>query len=162
MIIELAILGAAAGLAGIAARATHQAERLLIDPVFGCLTRAGIARRWRPGMAVLFFDLDDMHTLNATHGYQEVDRRIRAALAVCRRGEVAGRWYSGDEFVALVDSADAALRVEVRLGEAMADLGLSAKFGFGMSDVSLEQAVEFAAEQVQLQKLLRDTMRGAA
>lgn len=163
MIIELTTLAAAVGLAGLAARATRQAERLLIDPTFGCLNRQGITRRWRPGMAVLFFDLNGMHALNATYGYQEVDRRIREALSVCRRGEAAvGRWYSGDEFVVLVDSADAALRVEVRLGEAMADLGLSAMFGVFASARTLEVGVAMAAEQVQMQKALRDTLRGAA
>lgn len=158
MIIELTTLAASAALAGLAARATHMAASLLTDPTFGCLTRAGITRRWRPGMVALFFDLDGLHDLNATYGYEEVDRRIRAALAVCRRDEAAvGRWYSGDEFVVIVPTVEAAHAVEQRLRVALADVGLSATFAASLG-TTLGAAVSSASSVVQLSK----SMRGAA
>ena len=55
--------------------------------------------------AVAFIDIDDVHGLNHKHGYQEVDRRIRAMFAIpWRGGDIVARWYSGDEFVVLFDN----------------------------------------------------------
>lgn len=104
-----------AGLVAAAAVAYHQAvvNRLERDATYGCLTRAGVDRRWartrKAGRAVVFGDIDAMHELNARLGYEEVNGRIRRALArlTTRPDDViGGRWYSGDELVYIVPATD--------------------------------------------------------
>lgn len=54
---------------------------------------------------VAFIDLDDIHGLNASVGYREVDRRIRDTFSIpWRSSDIVARWYSGDEIVILFDN----------------------------------------------------------
>lgn len=87
--------------------------------------------RRRPGIAVLFLDLDDFKMVNDTFSHaagdqllMEVARRISAEL---RAGDVAAR-VGGDEFVVLLDNVatdEAALAVARRVAQT-----LRAPYGF--------------------------------
>jgi len=114
------------------------------DASYGCLTRAGLDERYSwhqrrdtAALGFIFFDLDGMHDLNTELGYAAVDARIRAALAHSTRdGEcAAGRWYSGDELVVLLEivpgDTGVAETVALRIADELEAVGLSATFAFG-------------------------------
>lgn len=108
-----------------ALRAAHH------DASYGVLTRSGGEAAWqrvRKPVEIVFFDLDQLHQLNTTLGYAEVDRRIHAAIQL-RRSDIASmRWYSGDEIVVIVPVGDG-IAVAERLQESLHAHGLSATFG---------------------------------
>jgi GGDEF domain-containing protein len=146
-----------AALALVLAVATALRTRtLLIDRAYGCLTRSGIERIFRPGSDVIFLDLDAIHALNTRHGMPEVDRRIaRALAATTRRGEiVAGRWYSGDELVVLAP-AGVGVHVAGRLAAALAVEGMSACMAVIPAAERLASAAQQGLEDVQAQKRAR-------
>jgi GGDEF domain-containing protein len=128
------------------------------DRAYGCLTRVGLERRWTGRGAVLFLDIDDMRGLNKFHGYREVDRRIREALAEsCRAGEaVVARWASGDEIVIWLHDLEAAGHVQTRLQAAFARRGMSAMYGAARAQRSLPHTVAAASDRVQDLKRARD------
>lgn len=105
------------------------------DTVYGCFNRAGINRRWQDvninEKAIVFIDLDYIHEMNATHGYEEVDRRIRAALDTvktrCTDVEI-GRWYSGDEIIFIIPRANVK-GFKIRLRAAFRKQGINASVG---------------------------------
>ncbi|CAL9457532.1 GGDEF domain-containing protein [Streptomyces sp. enrichment culture] len=107
-------------LLGWAAHSGYLAHRLATarrDPLTGLRTRAGwTARaerliRRHPDALVLLLDVDDFKTLNDTHGHAAGDAALTATAARlaawCGRHGIAGR-FGGDEFVAVICSADAA------------------------------------------------------
>jgi GGDEF domain-containing protein len=83
------------------------------DPSFGILTAPALRRRVAdmdpdPTLAAVYLDVDNMKSANELYGLPDVDRRIRAALAV-RSSDclVMGRWHLGDEIGAIVPWVDA-------------------------------------------------------
>jgi GGDEF domain-containing protein len=140
----------------IAVVVARRVRQLLIDPAYGCLTRHGLTRAYRPSSDVLFLDIDDMHSLNARHGYGEVDRRIATALrATTRNGEVLiGRWYSGDELVVLCPGGTGP-HIARRLDAALAAEGISATLAIATRTQTLAAAVATASATVQQQKAAR-------
>jgi GGDEF domain-containing protein len=78
---------------------------------YGCYTRAGFEKmiwntirdraRW-----IIFFDIDDMHTLNSHHGYEGVNAIIKKSLAMRGSDFMAGQWFSGDEFIVCITDGD--------------------------------------------------------
>ena len=130
---------------------------LTFDVSYGVLTRQGLDHRWRQTMhaavkfEIVFMDIDNMHQANACLGYEEVDRRIRAAFSVRATDMLIARWYSGDEIVAIVpvgDGRGAAERILARL-EAN---GLSATCAVAPAQQNLAGAVKSAAAKVQTAK----------
>ena len=76
------------------------------DPVYGILTRIALEEDWARqkqvlGLAIAFFDIDDLGVKNKELGQDETNRRIAKAFSVARRDEVIGRLFSGDEFAIL-------------------------------------------------------------
>jgi hypothetical protein len=76
---------------------------------FGCYTRNGFEKMIWPGIAdkarwIIYFDIDNMHGLNAAAGsYEPVDAMIREILGIVRSTDYAvGQWKSGDEFLICV------------------------------------------------------------
>jgi len=75
-------------------------------------------------LSVVFLDLDDFKSVNSRYteeGGNEVLRRVAKILQRCVRAEskdIACRWFSGDEFLAIVyGDRDVALRVADRVNE---------------------------------------------
>lgn len=74
---------------------------------YGCYTRQGFEKlvwhtitkkaRW-----VIFFDIDNMHDLNARHGYEGVNKIIKKSLTIRGSDFMAGQWFSGDEFIVII------------------------------------------------------------
>lgn len=116
----------------------EQIQALTVCPTYGILTRPGIDAQWQQlvktelyqSFAVVFFDLDFMHSLNEALGYEEVDRRIRESLSQVRQREriKTGRWYSGDEIILLVPTEEAQAAAQ-RIRRALQANDLSATFG---------------------------------
>lgn len=125
------------------------------DRAYGCLTRAGLERRAASidtDSAVIFLDLDGMHSANEQYGYSEVDSKIAASLNVVRSGDcTTGRWYSGDEIVLIVP-ARSAYRIAHRLADAFVSNGLSATFGISSLSGNLSDSVKSASDKVQVSK----------
>ncbi len=105
--------------------------RRSMSSAFGCLTRSAVedelTSRDLAGMALVYFDVDNMKTHNAVRGKTGVNLAI--AYAIKTRGDdiIIGQWFSGDEFIALVPVDDAlgyAQRVQARF----ADANMSATF----------------------------------
>jgi hypothetical protein len=136
-------------------------EQLARDETYGCYSRQGLELVAWPRVAarakfIIFADIDDMHSLNAEHGYAEVDRRIRKALQV-RSGDIAatGRYFSGDEIVWVISSGDPAGMIN-RLKTAFTKQGLSAVFAFApVTSRKLSVNVNKAAVMVQEAKKQR-------
>jgi GGDEF domain-containing protein len=83
---------------------------LSISPSFGVLIRAAVERKWesidKQDKYFLFFDIDNLHELNATYGYDEVNKRVSLGLATLRSSELLGLVFSGDEFVAVINKKE--------------------------------------------------------
>jgi GGDEF domain-containing protein len=138
-----------AELEALVAKLTH-------DPSYGCLSRAGFELTWQPGGAVVFGDIDGMHSLNSALGYEQVNTLIRAALAALRLRSntlVAGRWFSGDELVWSVPAGDAAGFAE-RIRAVFDAHGLSITLGIARAADDLQAAVGVASDRVQTAKKL--------
>jgi hypothetical protein len=117
------------------------------NDAFGCYTQAGFAKVVWPEIAerarwIIYFDLDDIHALNAAHGgYEAVDRMVNLGLSVLRWTDlVAAQVKSGDEFlVCMVESDSLVLDHEQRqkldpqalkdrLSDSLKKAGLAATF----------------------------------
>ena len=148
-------------------KTTEELERLVRDlswnDGYGCYTRAGFEKLIWSDIAeqakwIIFFDVDDMHALNAMHGYEGVNAIIKKSLD--RRGSdvMAGQWFSGDEFIiCITDNPD---RDEsnpkdfcVRLAEIFRENGATATFAIApVTSSNLFANVEPAHELIQLAK----------
>jgi hypothetical protein len=105
---------------------------------YGCYTRAGFEKLIWPRIAdkarwIIFLDVDDMHGLNSTHGYEGVNAIIKKSMDMRASDVMAGQWFSGDEFIICI--ADAPGRQEpnpiefaARLSETFLANGASATF----------------------------------
>ena len=62
------------------------------------------AHRTKKGMALLFFDMDKLKSINDTFGHVEGDEALKAAVmalrSTFRESDIIGRW-GGDEFIVL-------------------------------------------------------------
>jgi GGDEF domain-containing protein len=78
---------------------------------YGCYTRAGFEKLIWPQICsnskyIIFFDVDDMHGINAHYGYDGANDLIKDILGMRESDFMAGQWFSGDEFiVAITDNA---------------------------------------------------------
>jgi diguanylate cyclase (GGDEF)-like protein/PAS domain S-box-containing protein len=111
-------------------RLTHAATH---DPLTGLPNRAGVAARItalseHEGLAaVMFIDLDDLKSINDSHGHSAGDAVLKVAATRLRRAvraeDMVGR-LGGDEFVALLAEPlgiDDAAGVAQRLHDVMSD-----------------------------------------
>lgn len=80
--------------------------RLLSDSVYGVYTRQcfDLAKPilLAAGYRFILLDIDGMGRLNAVHGYEEVNLRIKKSMRRFtgnRMGDIVFRYYSGDELV---------------------------------------------------------------
>jgi GGDEF domain-containing protein len=118
------------------------------DTVFGMWTRTAFLQFCRVmprgERTVVFIDLDGIHNLNHTHGYTEVDRRVREAFAIpLRHSDVVARWYSGDEIVILFDNDKDSARMKMRDLEASAAAqGITFSYEVGEWSVGSRDIVE--------------------
>src|SRR5574342_702665 len=106
---------------------------------YGCYTRPGFEKMVWPQIVsqakwIIFFDVDDMHTLNKTHGYEGVNAIIRKSLTMRESDFMAGQWYSGDEFIIVITDetpdrrASNPVEFAARLAEIFRDNGAPATF----------------------------------
>jgi len=106
---------------------------------YGCYTRAGFEKTIWPNIEakarwIVFFDIDDMHTLNTQHGYAGVNELIKKSLEVRGSDFMAGQWFSGDEFIVCITDddpkRDASSPIDfcVRLSEVFRSNGVPATF----------------------------------
>ena len=121
----------------------------------GCLGPAEFGdaylRKWKQArekgdpVSVLLVDLDGLHELNTTHGHEEGDRALSAAIAALAKGAKADGWIlgriGGDEFAlvapgvateaaflradALRRDVDAALAKAIQHGTCTASIGVA-------------------------------------
>jgi hypothetical protein len=78
---------------------------------YGCYTRAGFEKTIWPRIkasakSIIFFDIDDMHTLNNLHGYEGVNELIKNSMLMRDSDFMAGQWFSGDEFIICITDDD--------------------------------------------------------
>lgn len=132
-------------------------KRLSYDKTFGIWKREYIEKRApkKPdaNKSLIFLDINDMHSLNVTLGYVEVDSRINKALRVVRRNELVGRWYSGDEIVIICDTISVGCIIW-RLTESFSIYGITFESA-STPYVNLKSSVEIASKQVQQIKLAK-------
>ena len=106
---------------------------------YGCYTRAGFEKTIWPHIAgkarwIVFFDIDDMHSLNAQHGYDGMNAIIQKSLSMRGSDFMAGQWFSGDEFIVCVTDDDPArgesnpIEFCMRLAEVFQSNGAPATF----------------------------------
>jgi GGDEF domain-containing protein len=90
-------------------------ERLLVDPAFGILTRAGLEEHLSGAYNILLIDINDMHTLNDMYGYDVVNQKIRGIFSTFKMPENSyiGRLYCGDEII--IANTDSLVGVGARL-----------------------------------------------
>jgi len=76
--------------------------------VYGVLTRTALEEDWEyqrliKDLAICFFDIDELKSLNKELGQDETNRRINQAFSAARSNELIklGRFFSGDEFLIL-------------------------------------------------------------
>lgn len=127
------------------------------NPDFDLPRRPVAERRWttvNPAeTAVIFIDLDGLHSANKRYGYAGVNARIRAAFGQLeerhRPDTVVCQWYGGDEFVILCPAGNAA-GLCVRTQELLRQQGLGGSFAIvPVAGHSLAQAVEVAGRRLQ-------------
>lgn len=78
---------------------------------FGCLTRNGLDEVLQTldvsGLALVYFDIDNLTLCNDRWGKPESSRRVAWALQMREADVTIGQWFSGDEFISLVPAVDA-------------------------------------------------------
>lgn len=121
----------------------QQVAELSWDEPFGMLTRPAFLqycyqlpgkRRW-----VAFIDLDNIGSLNLSHGYTEVDRRVRTVFAgFHHRQDIVARWYSGDEIVILFSGANNPFATMVELLSEARKVELAFIFQIGVWDSNVD------------------------
>lgn len=122
------------------AELTHIIERLSIDPIWKCYTRAALSVRWEEltanATSIVYCDIDDMHGLNAKYGHSGTDSRIRKVISSVRHDSidrfgdvVASRWLNGDELVFILKSGEGRAFCE-RMQATMIDNGVNGTFAW--------------------------------
>lgn len=125
-----------------------QVRELQWDTAFDMWTRAAFLQLCRlmprGERTIAFIDLDDIHGLNHSLGYTEVDRRIRETFALqLRSSDIVARWYSGDEIVILFDSdSDGAKKKIADLERRAKRHDLSFVWDVGSWDVGRQDVVD--------------------
>lgn len=119
---------------------------------YGILTRAGfeIEQRTVTGTQyVAFSDLDDMHGLNAAHGYETVNEKIRSALQLRSDDLIlTGLWFSGDEIVFIIRNNPKGFCARVQ--QSFADHGIGITLAYEeIADGNINAAIDIAARRVQ-------------
>ena len=167
----------------------HQRQRSLQkeaenDPLTGAKTRKFMQRSLknmietslaaRSRMALCYFDLDNLKTINDTFGHQAGDRYIQLASRLIRdnirTGDILCR-VGGDEFIALLPDCSASNAVELcesinwKLGREELFDGFSLSISSGVSEfdpdkpVTAAELIATADEQMYRQKAARDRSR---
>lgn len=134
MLITAALAVSTAASIAYAIKVKRENNALLHDSAYGVATRNGTESHWtRRGMnqTWVLLDIDYMHELNATYGYDEVNNKIKRVCSVIRRGEFVGRLFSGDELAIAVDSVESAIEVCKRLESAFTAESMSATYAIG-------------------------------
>ena len=139
----------------------EQIKELSWDTSFGMWTRGAFLQFChvmpRGIRQVAFIDLDDIHNLNESLGYTEIDRRVKAAFSVSfRRSDVMARWYSGDELVILFDADQiGAERKLTELTESARNQGLTFKHessDWEVGKLPIEDLITSMADKVAMGK----------
>lgn len=106
-------------------------NRLSVNDEFGCFYREALyihlERMSLKGLAVVFFDIDQMKEANTRWGKPSVNRRIKASINARATDCVTGQTYSGDEFAAFPPEEDAVAMAR-RIQKGFWDHGLTATF----------------------------------
>lgn len=106
----------------------NEVKHLSMSPSYQVLTRGAVERRWitidKTDKSMILFDIDHLHNQNQKNGHEEMNRRIRLGLSSIRSSELLGLVYSGDEFVAVVSSADVELMSQ-RLRDSFYEHGIT-------------------------------------
>lgn len=160
-------------------RYTANIKRYQVDPLTGLLTRRYFedlfklsldrALRHQDGFVLALFDVDNLKTVNDTHGHLAGDQMLlqiaSAIRASCRQSDIIGR-LGGDEYVAAYHHTDkavmeksiAAIRTKVR-GKALrldgAEIPLSFSYGlaqFPGDGADFEALVAVADKQLYAMK----------
>lgn len=135
---------------------------LKIHSPYGILTRAGLELEKRSldsAQYAVFADIDDMHGLNARHGYENVNQMIREALQL-RSDDLllTGLWFSGDEIVFVIKSPADGFMKRVRESFAARGMGITLAAAT-IENNDLNRAIDHAARRVQALKTNRKGKR---
>lgn len=104
------------------------------DSVFGCKTRQYIELNWSEISneidAIIFIDLDNIHILNETLGYAEVDKMVKNSLSHFRHDDIlVSRYYSGDEIIFMINNGNKVIGCAERIQKVLAENSLSGTIG---------------------------------
>ena len=138
---------------------------------YDCYTRAGFEKTIWPQVQaqakyIIFFDIDDMHSLNEQHGYEGVNELIKESLTMRESDFMAGQWFSGDEFIVCVtDDPDRLypsnpVEFASRLAEIFKDNGVPATFSVAPV-ISEDLYTNVAPAHHQVQEAKRTGRRGS-
>ena len=147
----------------------NKVEELSRDEVFGMWTRGAFLQFCRVmprgTRTVVFLDLDDIHALNHSLGYAEVNRRIKATFSIpFRSSDLVARWFSGDEIVMLLDCDLEGAEIKIaQLRESAREQGLTFTHEVGEWEVgwqSITEVVEALADRNRKKPSSRDRSGG--
>lgn len=133
----------------------RHSQRMKIDPTYGIYTRIAVEAKPPKSGSIIFWDIDDMRTLNQKWTYEGTDIKIRAAtksLQISRDCHLIARWYSGDEFIYNCPQEDAVGTAE-RIQSLFQQQGISITLGIAsILDEDWRGAIRAASSAVQAAK----------
>lgn len=157
-VIDILEISAIAGLAAGWIAERRRVQRMMIDPAYGIYTRVATEANPPKTGSIIFWDIDDMRSLNHKWTYEGTDQRIRLVVKRLRQGRncrLIARWYSGDEFIYNCPSKDAA-GAAARIQRLFAEQGIGVTIGIApIVEQDWREAVRVASRLVQAAKATR-------
>ena len=132
-------------------------KELGFDSNFGIWNKSGLlyfAKKQPRGIKryLVYLDLDNLHNLNNTFGYEKVDEKIKNMFRIqLRESDFIGKFFSGDEFIIVTGpKRQEASTVLNKLKESAEENGLAFTSVIGVWDTNeeLEEVAMVLAQKV--------------
>lgn len=147
-------------------------QKWMYDELTGICNRSGLwkqseafmekARKEQRLLAVLFFDLDGLKSVNDIHGHEAGDRYIRSMadiLRICRKEEDILVRYGGDEYI-LVTAVYTQAEIEQYIDRIVKRVEAFNVGGCGRPlSVSIGYSMERSSEKLDLERLIEEADR---
>lgn len=157
-LVDVVEISAIAGLGTAWLVERRRAQRMMIDPAYGIYTRVATEAKPPKTGSIIFWDIDDMRSLNQKWTYEGTDKKIRAVVRRLRKSRncyLVARWYSGDEFIYNCPNQDAA-GAATRIKALFESQGIGVTLGIApIHQQDWREAVRVASGLVQAAKAAR-------